>query len=154
MHGYFRNRELTASVIDRAGWFNTQDLARIEQDGRVFIVGRTKDMIIRSGFKIYPLEVESVLNAHPAVLHAAVIGRRVPGNEEVVAYVELVINSIINAEQLSQYAAQLLSPYKRPTQIVIVPALPLAANGKVLKSQLPHCPAQDGNGENQMKGEK
>jgi acyl-CoA synthetase (AMP-forming)/AMP-acid ligase II len=154
MHGYFRNPELTASVIDRAGWFNTQDLARIEQDGRVFVVGRTKDMINRSGFKIYPLEVESVLNAHPAVLHAAVIGRQVPGNEEVVAYVELVSNSTINAEQLSQYAAQLLSPYKRPTQFVIVPALPLAANGKVLKSQLPHCPAQDGNLENQKKGEK
>lgn len=152
MHGYFRNPELTASVIDRAGWFNTQDLARIEQDGRVFVVGRTRDMIIRSGFKVYPLEVESVLNAHPAVLHAAVVGRPIPGNEDVVAYVELVSDSKVNAEQLSDYAAQLLSPYKRPTQIVIMSALPLAANGKVLKSQLPHCAAQDANRDNQMEG--
>jgi acyl-CoA synthetase (AMP-forming)/AMP-acid ligase II len=148
MHGYFRNRELTASAIDRTGWFNTQDLARIEQDGRVFVAGRTKDMIIRSGFKVYPLEVESALNTHPAVLHAAVIGRQVPGNEEVLAYVELVSNSTVGAAQLSEYAARLLSPYKRPTQIVIMPALPLAANGKVLKSQLPHCAASDADREN------
>ena len=152
MHGYFRNRELTASVIDQAGWLNTQDLARIGPDGRVFVVGRTKDMIIRSGFKVYPLEVESVLNAHPAVLHAAVVGRPVPGNEEVVAYVELVSDSTVNAEQLVQFAAQSLTPYKRPTHIVIMPALPLAANGKVLKSQLPRYAAPDANRENQVKG--
>jgi acyl-CoA synthetase (AMP-forming)/AMP-acid ligase II len=88
------------------------------------------------------------------VLHAAVVGRPIPGNEEVVAYVELVSDSIVNAEQLSEFSAQLLSPYKRPTQIVIMSTLPLAANGKVLKSQLPHCAAQDANRDNQMEGGK
>jgi acyl-CoA synthetase (AMP-forming)/AMP-acid ligase II len=136
MRGYFRNPDLTRRMIDHDGWFNTQDLGRLNPDGRVFIVGRTKDVIIRSGFKVYPLEVESALNAHPAVLHAAVVGRQVPGNEEVIAYIELVKDAKVTVEQLHQHAAQLLSPYKRPTQIVVVPALPLAANGKVLKSQL------------------
>ena len=146
--------EQTASAIDQAGWFNTQDLARIGPDGRVFVVGRTKDIIIRSGFKVYPLEVEAVLNAHPAVLHAAVVGRSVSGNEEVIAYVELASNSTVDARQLTQYAAQALSPYKRPSHIVIMPALPLAANGKVLKSQLPRYAAADADWENQGKGEK
>ncbi len=154
MHGYFRDREQTASAIDQAGWFNTQDLARIGPDGRVFVVGRTKDIIIRSGFKVYPLEVEAVLNAHPAVLHAAVVVRSVPGNEEVIAYVELARNSTVDAGQLAQYAAQALSPYKRPSHIVIMPALPLAANGKVLKSQLPRYAAADADWENQVKGER
>jgi acyl-CoA synthetase (AMP-forming)/AMP-acid ligase II len=136
MCGYFRNRELTAKVVDRRGWFNTQDLARIGADGRVFIVGRTKELIIRSGFKVYPLEVESVLGTHPAVLHVAVVGRAVPGNEEVVAYVELAQGARTTPEDLLRHAAPLLAPYKRPAEIVIVPSLPLAANGKVLKSQL------------------
>jgi acyl-CoA synthetase (AMP-forming)/AMP-acid ligase II len=137
MRGYFRNPKEVCGVMDSDGWFNTQDLGCIAADGRVFIVGRTKDVIIRSGFKVYPLEVESALNAHPAVLHAAVVGRAVPGNEEVVAYVELAKGAEVNADALHRHVALLLSPYKRPARIVIMPALPLAANGKVLKSQLP-----------------
>jgi len=136
MRGYFRNEALTRQAVDAQGWFNTQDLARRDPDGRLFIVGRTKDVIIRSGFNVYPLEVETVLNAHPDVLHSAVIGRPVPGNEEVVAYVELAKGSTARAPDLARHAAAALSPYKRPARIVIVPALPLAANGKVLKSQL------------------
>jgi len=136
MRGYFRDSALTSGLIDGDGWFNTQDLARIGADGRVFIAGRTRDVIIRSGFKVYPLEVEAVLGAHPGVLHVAVVGRAVRGNEEVVAYVELVAGAAVTAGQLAQHAAQSLSPYKRPAQIVLLPALPLAANGKVLKKQL------------------
>lgn len=136
MAGYFRNAEQTRRVVDADGWFNTQDLARILPDGRMLIVGRTKDVIVRSGFKVYPLEVETALNAHPAVLHSAVIGRQVPGNEEIVAYVELKQRGGGDAAALSAHLAGLLSPYKRPAEIIIVDALPLAANGKVLKSQL------------------
>lgn len=136
MAGYFRNPEQTRRVVDAEGWFNTQDLARSLPDGRMLIVGRTKDVIVRSGFNVYPLEVEAALNTHPAVLHSAVVGRSVPGNEEVVAYVELAAAGSADAPALAAHVAGLLSPYKRPAEIVIVPALPLAANGKVLKSQL------------------
>ncbi|MDB5823537.1 MAG: AMP-binding enzyme family protein [Herminiimonas sp.] len=136
MRGYFRNPDAKRSLMDDAGWFNTQDLGRVEADGRVFIVGRTKDVIIRSGFKVYPLEVEAVLNAHPAVLQAAVVGRALTGNEEVLAFVELAEGAIVTEEQLLLHVAQRLSPYKRPARVLILPVLPLAANGKVLKYQL------------------
>lgn len=136
MLGYFRNPALTAQVLTADRWFNTQDLARRGEDGRIYVVGRTKDMILRSGFNVYPLEVEAALNTHPAVLHSAVVGRVVPGNEEVVAYVELVEHADVDAAALLQHLAERLSPYKRPSHIVFVDHLPLAANGKVLKRAL------------------
>jgi acyl-CoA synthetase (AMP-forming)/AMP-acid ligase II len=136
MTGYFRDPARTAEVLTADGWFNTQDLARIAPDGRVYIVGRTKDIIIRSGFNVYPLEVELALGTHPDVLHCAVIGRPVKGNEEVVAFVELAHGARATADELKAYLAERLSPYKRPSEIVIMDSLPTAANGKVLKSAL------------------
>ena len=76
MKGYYRAPEETAAAIDAEGWFNTCDLARSE-DGNLFIVGRTKDLIVHRGFNVYPAEVESVLNAHPEVVQSAVVGRSV-----------------------------------------------------------------------------
>jgi acyl-CoA synthetase (AMP-forming)/AMP-acid ligase II len=136
MTGYFRDPARTAEVLTADGWFNTQDLARIAPDGHVYIVGRTKDIIIHSGFNVYPLEVELALSTHPDVLHCAVIGRPVKGNEEVVAFVELAHGACVSAGELKAYLAGRLSPYKRPSQIVIMDSLPTAANGKVLKSAL------------------
>src|SRR5439155_23099248 len=86
MRGYYRAPELTAEVIDSEGWFNTGDLARFEGD-YLYIVGRSKEMIIRSGFNVYPAEVEAVLSAHKDVVQCAVVGRADDGNEEVVALV-------------------------------------------------------------------
>jgi acyl-CoA synthetase (AMP-forming)/AMP-acid ligase II len=136
MRGYFRNAELTAQAIDADGWLNTGDMARQEADGALFIVGRTKELIIRSGFNVHPAEVESVLNAHPAVTHSAVVGRAVAGNEEVVAFVELVPGGTLGVDELARFAAQHLAPYKRPAEIVILPQLPVSATGKILKHQL------------------
>jgi len=136
MRGYFRNAELTAQTIDAEGWLNTGDLARQEADGALFIVGRTKELIIRSGFNVHPAEVEGVLNAHPAVTHSAVVGRPVAGNEEVVAFVELVPGGTASVDELARFAAQHLAPYKRPAEIVILPLLPVSATGKILKHQL------------------
>ena len=75
MKGYYRNPELTARVTRPGGWFNTEDLARADADGHLHIEGRTKELIISSGFNVYPLEVETVLNAHPAIVHSAVVSR-------------------------------------------------------------------------------
>jgi acyl-CoA synthetase (AMP-forming)/AMP-acid ligase II len=136
MRGYYRNRELTTCTINADGWLNTGDMARIEPDGALFIVGRTKELIIRSGFNVYPVEVEAVLNAHPAVTHSAVVGRAVADNEEVVAFVELAPGSEASVEDLLRFAAHRLAPYKRPMEIVILPALPASATGKILKQQL------------------
>ena len=83
MLGYYNNPEATAAVINKDGWFNTGDLARIEEDGAIFIVGRSKELIIRSGFNVYPPELEGIINSHPDVRFSAVVMRKVPGNEEV-----------------------------------------------------------------------
>jgi long-chain acyl-CoA synthetase len=135
MRGYYRAPEATAAVIDADGWFNTGDLARFEDD-TLYIVGRTKELIIRSGFNVYPPEVEAVLNEHPAVVQSAVIGRSVPGNEEVVAFVQLLPGSSVTPSDLMAHAARLLTPYKRPSEILIVDAMPASSTGKILKHRL------------------
>jgi acyl-CoA synthetase (AMP-forming)/AMP-acid ligase II len=135
MKGYYRAPEETTAAINAQGWFNTRDLARLE-DGNLFIVGRTKDLIVRRGFNVYPAEVESVLNAHAAVVHSAVVGRSVAGDEEVVAFVQLSPASSLTAFDLAEYAARHLAPYKRPSEIVLVLAMPLTPTGKVIKGEL------------------
>ena len=139
MKGYYRAPDETASAINPEGWFNTRDLARLE-NGYLFIVGRTRELIIRFGENVYPAEVEAVLNAHPAVVRSAVIGRTVDGTqggEEIVAYVQLAPSSSTTDEDLARYAAQHLAPYKRPSHIVMVASIPLTPTGKIMKGELP-----------------
>src|SRR5207249_2351251 len=112
MKGYYRAPEETAAAIDAEGWFNTRDLARLE-DGNLFIVGRTKELIVRFGLNVYPAEVEAVLNTHPAVVRSAVIGRSVAGvegDEEVVAFVQLLPDSPHTTTELAEHAARPLAP--------------------------------------------
>jgi long-chain acyl-CoA synthetase len=135
MKGYYRAPGETAAAIDAEGWFNTRDLARLEA-GNLFIVGRTKELIVRHGFNVYPAEVEAVLNAHPAVVQSAVIGRSVDGDEEVVAFVQLVSETSVTSTDLSEYGARHLAPYKRPSQILIVSTMPTTATGKIVKGEL------------------
>jgi acyl-CoA synthetase (AMP-forming)/AMP-acid ligase II len=138
MKGYYRAPDETAAAINPEGWFNTRDLARLE-NGYLFIVGRTKELIIRFGENVYPAEVEAVLNSHPAVVRSAVIGRTVEatqGGEEVVAYVQLAPSSSITESDLAQHAAQHLAPYKRPSQFLLVSSMPLTPTGKVIKGEL------------------
>lgn len=138
MKGYYRAPEQTAAAINPDGWFNTRDLARLE-NGYLFIVGRSKELIIRFGENVYPAEVEAVLNAHPAVVRSAVIGRTVDGTqggEEVIAFVQLSAAAATSEAELAQHAAQRLAPYKRPSQILLVPSMPLTPTGKVIKGEL------------------
>jgi acyl-CoA synthetase (AMP-forming)/AMP-acid ligase II len=143
MLGYYKEPALSAAAVNADGWLNTGDVARQDPDGALFIVGRTKELIIRSGFNVYPLEVETVLNAHPAVTQSAVVGRAAAeGNEEVIAYVELDARHAAGKDQqqliaeLRAHLAAALSPYKCPTEIIVMKALPAAATGKILKGQL------------------
>jgi long-chain acyl-CoA synthetase len=138
MKGYYHAPEETAAAINPEGWFNTRDLARME-NGYLFIVGRTKELIIHFGENVYPAEVEAVLNAHPAVVRSAVLGRPVggaKGGEEVVAFVQLSPSSPISEADLAQHAAQHLAPYKRPSRILLVPSMPLTPTGKIIKGEL------------------
>jgi long-chain acyl-CoA synthetase len=135
MRGYYRAPDLTAKAIDPDGWFNTGDLARFEGDC-LFIAGRTKEMIIRSGFNVYPAEIEAVLSSHPSVVQCAVVGRSVDGNEEVVAFVQLLQGTATTAADLMAYVSPQLTSYKRPSEIIVLPALPATSTGKILKHKL------------------
>ena len=135
MRGYYRAPDLTAKAIDPDGWFNTGDLARFEGD-YLYIVGRTKEMIIRSGFNVYPAEIEAVLSTHDAVVQCAVVGREVDGNEEAVAFVQLIKGSKATAQDLMAHVAPQLTSYKRPSEIILRDALPATSTGKILKHKL------------------
>lgn len=136
MLGYYRAPELSAEALTDDGWLRTGDLARVDADGAYHVVGRSKELIIRSGFNVYPVEVEQVLNGHPDVVQSAVVGRAVEGNEEVVAFVEAAKDAMLSVDALRSYLKERLSPYKVPTQIVIMPQLPAAPTGKILKKEL------------------
>jgi long-chain acyl-CoA synthetase len=136
--GYYRAPEETAAAIDAEGWFNTRDLARLE-DGNLFIVGRTKELIVRFGMNVYPAEVEAALNTFPGVVRSAVIGRTVQGvdgGEEVIAYVQPSPGSTLTVAELADHATRNLAPYKQPSQILLVPEMPITPTGKVRKDEL------------------
>jgi fatty-acyl-CoA synthase len=137
MRGYWRNPKATAEAIDPDGWFHTGDVGWLDSDGFLTISDRVKDMIISGGENIYPAEVENVLDQHPGIAEAAVIG--VPDanwGETVCAIVALKPGQHLDLEQLRDFAGAELARYKLPRRLEIVPSLPRNAEGKILKRQL------------------
>ncbi len=135
--GYWNNPEATTESFTQ-GWLHTGDLARMDDEGRIYIMDRAKDMIIRGGENVYCVEVENVLYSHPEIMDAAVIG--IPDKilgEEVGAIVQLIPNSQLTETEIIQYTEGKLAPFKRPVRVNITRApLPRNANGKILKKQL------------------
>jgi len=142
MKGYYRDPEQTAKALDKDGWFATGDLVRQNDDGYLYVTGRLKELIIRSGFNVFPPEVEAALNAHPEVTLSAVVGRKVPGNEEVIAFVELVPEARADESALKAYLRDLLAPYKQPARVIIMQNLPASATGKIYKHELSEIAAK------------
>jgi acyl-CoA synthetase (AMP-forming)/AMP-acid ligase II len=137
MPGYFRDPEITDQVMKPGGWYASGDLGRQDADGALQVVGRLKEMIIRSGFNVYPGEVEAVFLAWPGVQRAAVAGRKTAdGNEDILAFIEPKPGVQIDLEALKAYAHEHLSPYKRPSVVALVPEMPMTLSGKVLKREL------------------
>ncbi|HSW20483.1 MAG TPA: class I adenylate-forming enzyme family protein [Ramlibacter sp.] len=140
MKGYFANPEATAEVMRDQGWFATGDLGRWLDDGDLAVVGRRKEMIIRSGFNVYPAEVEAALATHPAVLHAAVVGEPAAlGDETVVAYLQLRDPQAAGEAlrgNIAAHARMHLAPYKIPSVMAFVESMPLGSTGKILKREL------------------
>ena len=136
MKGYYRDAVATAAAITPDGWLRTGDLGRRAPDGNLFLVGRAKELIIRSGFNVYPPEVETALNAHPEVVQSAVVGRRVSGNEEVVAFVEIMPGSSLDEPALKAFVGERLAAYKRPQHVFVMGRMPASATGKVQKHML------------------
>jgi long-chain acyl-CoA synthetase len=137
MKGYYQRPEATDEAI-RDGWFRSGDLARRDEDGWYYIVDRSKDMIIRGGYNVYPREIEEVLMTHPDVSLAAVIG--VPHDshgEEIKAYVILEDGATLTEDELVAWGKEQMASYKYPRLVQFVPSLPMTATGKILKRELP-----------------
>ncbi|MEN3297409.1 MAG: feruloyl-CoA synthase [Burkholderiales bacterium] len=136
MQGYYRDPEATAAAF-HDGWYRSGDLARMDEDGYLFIVDRVKDMIITGGENVYSKEVEDVLASHPGVAEAAVIGIPHPEwGESVTAIIVPKAGGAVLAEDVQAYCAGMLAKYKVPRHIRIVDAVPRTPTGKVMKYRL------------------
>lgn len=136
MKGYYKRPEATAETITD-GWLHSGDVAIQDEDGFYFIVDRTKDMIIRGGFNVYPREIEEVMIQHESVSLVAVIG--IPDEklgEEIKAYVVIQAEKKVTEEELIEFAKSKLAAYKYPRFIEFIDALPMSATGKILKKEL------------------
>lgn len=134
MLGYFGAPEETAEVLDEDGWYYTGDLAVIDGDGYLKIVGRLKDVIIRGGQNIYPAEIESVLVSHPKVQEVAVLGVPAPmGGEKVWAYVIPESEDGLTPSDVLAFCREELEPYKIPSRVELVDDFPRSENGKPQK---------------------
>ncbi|HEX3149562.1 MAG TPA: AMP-binding protein [Gemmataceae bacterium] len=137
MLGYWEDREATAKAIDAAGWMHSGDLAVMDEDGYVRIVGRLKDMIIRGGENIYPREVEEYLHTVPGVAEAQVIGVPCPKyGEEVMAWVRLKDGHNLTGEHLRSACLGRIATYKIPAHWKFVDAFPMTVTGKVQKFRM------------------
>jgi fatty-acyl-CoA synthase len=137
MLGYWDDEEATARSIDAAGWMHTGDLAEMDDDGYVAIVGRNKDMIIRGGENIYPREVEEFLYTHPDIVDVQVVG--VPDErlgEEVCAWVILRPGAELDAEQLREFCRDKITRYKIPRYVRSVGEFPMTVTGKIQKFKI------------------
>jgi malonyl-CoA/methylmalonyl-CoA synthetase len=141
--GYWQRPDATAEAFDPEGWFNTGDLGWRSADGYFTISGRARELIITGGYNVYPREVEEVLETHPAVAEAAVLGLPDPEfGEQVAAAVVLAPQHTVTADQLVDHCRDQLAGYKKPRRVFFVESIPRNALGKiqkhVLREQLDH----------------
>lgn len=136
MLGYWQRPEATAEAIDADGWFRTGDVAIINEQGFVKLVDRIKDMVLVSGFNVYPNEVEDVLASHPKVLEAGVIGVPDEGSGEVVKAYIVKSDDSLTEQEMVDYCKEEMTGYKRPKHYAFVDDLPKSNVGKILRREL------------------
>ncbi|MDX1490044.1 MAG: AMP-binding protein [Pseudohongiellaceae bacterium] len=136
MKGYWNNDEATANSIDSEGWLKTGDCALIDDEGYVKIVDRKKDMIIVSGFNVFPSEIEELVNSMPEVSESAVIGIPNEDSGELVKLFVVAKNPSLDVSSIKAFCKENLTAYKVPKQIVIVDDLPKSNIGKILRREL------------------
>ncbi|HEY2746661.1 MAG TPA: AMP-binding protein [Polyangia bacterium] len=137
MLGYLDDAAATAALIDGDGWLRTGDVGRLDGEGRLWIVDRTKDLVIRGGNNVYPSEVEAALAAHAAVADVAVVGRSDDYfGEEIVAVVVVRAGHTVSVAELAAFARARIAATKVPREFAFVDALPLGPSGKVQKRAL------------------
>ncbi|MFT5138935.1 MAG: acyl-CoA synthetase (AMP-forming)/AMP-acid ligase II [Rhodothermales bacterium] len=134
---YYRDDEATKSSIDTQGWFHTQDLGRVDAQGRLFYEGRLKEMIKPGGENVSALEVETVISSYPGVHQVAVIGIPDPDlGEAIVAVIELIPGSTVIESDLIKFCSASLAKYKIPKRIYFIEQMPLTDSGKIKKQSL------------------
>lgn len=134
MRGYWNDPERTAETIDAAGWLHSGDLATMDEEGYIRIVGRIKDMIIRGGENIYPREVEEFLYQHPAISEVQVFG--IPDEkmgEQVCAWVQLNEGMALTEDELKAYCKDQITHFKIPKYVRFVTEYPMTVTGKIQK---------------------
>ncbi len=137
MHGYYRQPNETRDSFGPDGFFRTGDLGILDEEGFVHLVGRRKDVIIRSGYNVYPKEVEDRLHAHPAVHDAAVVGvQEELLGEAICAAVVPVEGAIVTDSELRDWCREILAAYKVPDRIEFMEALPMTGTGKTRRVEL------------------
>jgi acyl-CoA synthetase (AMP-forming)/AMP-acid ligase II len=136
MKGYYKDPEATAEVL-KGGWLATGDLGRIDEDGYLFVVGRKKDMIIRGGLNVYPLQIENVISKLSGVEECCVVGVDEPRwGQEILAVVKLAEGHTVAEEEIFRECREALAPYKQPKFVRFVDALPKTATGKIKKGEV------------------
>jgi len=137
MLGYWQNPEATASVMTADGYFKTGDIAVCDEQGYFKIVDRKKDMIIVSGFNVYPNEIENVATGHPDIMEAAAIGVDDPRSDEAVKlFVVKRPGAVLDVEAVRQFCKKNLTPYKVPSHVQFIDELPKSNVGKILRREL------------------
>lgn len=135
--GYWDDPEATAASLDADGYLHTGDIAVVNDDGYLFLVDRAKDLIIVSGFNVYPAEVEEVLDQHPAIEEVAVVGVAHPYTGEAIkAYVVIASGMSAEEDDIIDWCAERLARYKCPEKVMFVDDIPHGAGGKVLRRVL------------------
>lgn len=136
MRGYWRQSEETRAVLDEEGWLRTGDIARMDEQGLLYIVDRKKDMILVSGFNVYPSEIEEVVGAHPKVKECAAVGVPDAHTGEAVKLFVVKTDPSLTVDEIQTWCRANLTAYKRPKSIEFRAALPKSAVGKILRRQL------------------
>ncbi|MCL4131949.1 UNVERIFIED_CONTAM: hypothetical protein GTU68_044041 [Idotea baltica] len=137
MLGYWNDEEKTRQAIDAARWMHTGDLAIIDEDGYVTIVGRIKDMIIRGGENVYPKEIEEFLYGHPSIVDVQVIG--IPDEkygEEIMAWIQLTEGGNLELADIKAFCKDQIAHYKIPRYIRITEEFPMTVTGKIRKVEM------------------
>jgi long-chain acyl-CoA synthetase len=136
MLGYYKNPEETQAAL-RGGWLHTGDVGYLDEEGYLYITDRLKDMVIKGGYNLYPSEIEGYLHEHPAIAEVSVIG--IPDEkygEIIMAFVVLLPDQKLSEAEVIDYAKTKMTPFKAPSKVSFVEALPKSLVGKVLKNEL------------------
>lgn len=137
MQRYFRNKEATEQTIDKEGWLHTGDLGYFDEEGRIYVVDRLKELIKYKGYQVAPAELEGLLVTHPQIMDAAVIPYPDEEAGEIpMAYVVRKVGTSVTGEEVQSFIAKQVAPFKRIRKVAFIDIIPKAASGKILRREL------------------